>query len=144
MDFDGVLTDNKVIINNDGSESVVCSRDDGYAIEKIKELGIETLILSREKNSIVVSRGQKLNTEVINGEKNKLAALKVWCNKKNFKPDELAFIGNDMPDLETLRFVRYSFCPADAFSKIKEDVRFVLKRKGGNGCIREIYEDFIR
>ena len=58
MDFDGVLTDNKVIINNDGSESVVCSRDDGYAIEKIKELGIETLILSREKNSIVVSRGQ--------------------------------------------------------------------------------------
>ena len=144
MDFDGVLTDNKVIINNDGSESVVCSRDDGYAIEKIKELGIETLILSREKNSIVVSRGQKLNTEVINGEKNKLAALKVWCNKKNFKPDELAFIGNDMPDLETLRFVRYSFCPADAFNKIKENVRFVLNKKGGNGCIREIYEDFIK
>ena len=49
MDFDGVLTDNKVIVNEDGSESVVCSRDDGYAIEKIKELGIITLILTRKK-----------------------------------------------------------------------------------------------
>ena len=144
MDFDGVLTDNKVIINSDGSESVVCSRDDGYAIEKIKEMGIETLILSKEKNSIVVSRAKKLNTEVIKGESNKLAALKDWCNKKKFKPGELAFIGNDMPDLEALRFVKYSYCPADAFSKIKEVVKFVLKTKGGHGCIREIYEDFIR
>ena len=54
MDFDGVLTDNKVIVSEDGKESVMCSRDDGYALERIKELGISTLILSREKNKVVL------------------------------------------------------------------------------------------
>ena len=76
MDFDGVLTDNRVIINSDGTESVICSRDDGYAIEKIKGLGIHTLILSREKNNIVLRRAKKLKTDVIKGEEDKVAALK--------------------------------------------------------------------
>ncbi len=85
MDFDGVLTDNRAIINSDGTESVICSRDDGFAIEKIRELGIHTLILSREKNNIVLSRAKKLKTEIIRGEEDKLAALKYWCKlKKNW------------------------------------------------------------
>ena len=100
MDFDGVLTDNKVIVNEDGSESVVCSRDDGYAIEKIKELGIITLILTREKNNVVIARARKLNTEIIKGEKEKLEKLKKWCLKNNIFPEGLAYIGNDLPDIE--------------------------------------------
>ena len=144
MDFDGVLTDNRVIINNDGTESVICSRDDGYAIEKIRELGIHTLILSREKNNIILSRAKKLKTDIIRGEENKLAALKYWCQAKKIKHEEVAFIGNDTPDLEALKFVTYSFCPADSFSKVKETVKYVLKTKGGHGCIREIYENYIK
>ena len=100
MDFDGVLTDNKVIVNEDGSESVTCSRDDGYAIEKIKELGIITLILTREKNNVVIARARKLNTEIIKGEKEKLETLKKWCLKNNIFPEGLAYIGNDLPDIE--------------------------------------------
>ena len=144
MDFDGVLTDNRVIINNDGTESVICSRDDGYAIEKIRELGIHTLILSREKNNIVLSRAKKLKTDFIRGEENKLAALKHWCQAKKIKHEEVAFIGNDTPDLEALKFVTYSFCPADSFCEVKKAVKYVLKTKGGHGCIREIYEDFVK
>ena len=85
MDFDGVLTDNRVIINSDGTESVICSRDDGYAIEKIKGLRIHTLILSREKNNIVLRRAKKLKTDIIKGEEDKLAALKYWCKSKKNK-----------------------------------------------------------
>ena len=144
MDFDGVLTDNRVIINSDGTESVICSRDDGYAIEKIRELGIHTLILSREKNNIVLSRAKKLKTDFIRGEENKLAALKHWCQAKKIKHEEVAFIGNDTPDLEALKFVTYSFCPADSFCEVKKAVKYVLKTKGGHGCIREIYEDFVK
>ena len=79
MDFDGVLTDNKVIVSEDGKESVMCSRDDGYALERIKELGISTLILSREKNSVVLERGKKLKTEVISGSLDNLCLLNGWC-----------------------------------------------------------------
>ena len=143
MDFDGVLTDNKVIVNEDGSESVTCSRDDGYAIEKIKELGIITLILTREKNNVVIARARKLNTEIIKGEKEKLETLKKWCLKNNIFPEGLAYIGNDLPDIECLEYAKFSFCPADAFVIVRKKAEFILNKKGGDGCIREILEDFI-
>ena len=143
MDFDGVLTDNKVIVNEDGSESVICSRDDGYAIEKIKELGIITLILTREKNNIVIARARKLDTEIIKGEKEKLETLKKWCLKNDIFPEGLAYIGNDLPDIECLEYAKFSFCPADAFVIVRKKAEFILSKKGGDGCIREILEDYI-
>lgn len=143
MDFDGVLTDNKVIVNEDGSESVTCSRDDGYAIEKIKELGIITLILTREKNNVVIARAKKLNTEIIKGEKEKLEKLKKWCLKNNIFPEGLAYIGNDLPDIGCLEYAKFSFCPADAFGTVRKKAEFILNKKGGDGCIREILEDYI-
>ena len=143
MDFDGVLTDNKVIVNEDGSESVICSRDDGYAIEKIKELGIITLILTREKNDVVIARARKLNTEIIKGEEEKLETLKKWCLKNNIFPEGLAYIGNDLPDIECLEYAKFSFCPADAFAIVRKKAEFILNKKGGDGCIREILEDYI-
>ena len=143
MDFDGVLTDNKVIVSEDGKESVMCSRDDGYALERIKELGIFTLILSREKNNVVLERGKKLKTEVISGSRDKLSLLKEWCIDNSILPSNLAYIGNDIPDLECLQYASYSFCPSDAFKSIKSEVKFILERKGGEGCIREILENYI-
>ena len=143
MDFDGVLTNNKVIVNEDGSESVICSRDDGYAIEKIKELGIITLILTREKNNVVIARARKLNTEIIKGEKEKLETLKKWCLKNNIFPEGLAYIGNDLPDIECLEYAKFSFCPSDAFAPVRKKAEFILNKKGGDGCIREILEDYI-
>ena len=143
MDFDGVLTDNKVIVNEDGSESVICSRDDGYAIEKIKELGIITLILTREENNVVIARARKLNTEIIKGEKEKLETLKKWCLKNYIFPEGLAYIGNDLPDLECLEYAKFSFCPSDAFVIVRKKAEFILSKKGGDGCIREILEDYI-
>ena len=143
MDFDGVLTNNKVIVNEDGSESVICSRDDGYAIEKIKQLGIITLILTREKNNVVIARARKLNTEIIKGEKEKLETLKKWCLKNDIFPEGLAYIGNDLPDLECLEYAKFSFCPSDAFVIVRKKAEFILSKKGGDGCIREILEDYI-
>ena len=132
MDFDGVLTDNKVIVNEDGSES-----------EKIKELGIITLILTREKNNVVIARAKKLNTEIIKGEKEKLEKLKKWCLKNKIFPEGLAYIGNDLPDIGCLEYAKFSFCPADAFGTVRKKAEFILNKKGGDGCIREILEDYI-
>ena len=143
MDFDGVLTNNKVVVDEYGKESVICSRDDGYALERIRELGITTLILSREKNSVVTQRAKKLKTEVISGSQDKLSILKNWCVTNTISKDKLAYIGNDIPDLECLKYAHYSFCPADAFQSIKTGVDFILKKNGGEGCIREILENYI-
>jgi len=112
-------------------------------LERIRELGISTLILSREKNSVVLERGKKLKTEVLSGSRDKLSLLKEWCVANSILPLNLAYIGNDIPDVECLRYANYSFCPSDAFKSIKSEVTFVLERKGGEGCIREIFENYI-
>ncbi len=143
MDFDGVLTNNLVLVNELGSESVICSRDDGFALEKIKLLGISTLILSREVNDVVKQRAKKLKCDVINGENNKLKALQEWCADNRISPNNLAFIGNDLPDLESLRYAEFSFCPSDANQIAKNAAKYILRKKGGEGCIREILENYI-
>ena len=143
MDFDGVLTNNRVLVNETGAESVLCSRDDGFAIEKIKLLGISTLILSREVNDVVKQRAKKLKCDVINGVNNKLKALKGWCTDNRISPNDLAFIGNDIPDLECLRYAKFSFCPSDANQIVIDAAKYPLKKKGGEGCIREILENYI-
>ena len=143
MDFDGVLTNNLVLVNEMGSESVICSRDDGFALEKIKLLGISTLILSREVNEVVKQRAKKLKCDVINGENNKLKALQKWCADNQILPNNLAFIGNDLPDLESLQYAKFSFCPSDANQIAKNAAKYILRKKGGEGCIREILENYI-
>ncbi|MEY2940072.1 MAG: hypothetical protein RIS58_1059, partial [Actinomycetota bacterium] len=75
FDFDGVFTDNKVIVSQDGSEFVVCDRGDGMGITLLKEIGIRMMILSKEKNPVVSARGSKLGIEVIQGCDDKLPAL---------------------------------------------------------------------
>ena len=80
-DFDGVMTDNKVIVDENGKESVVCNRSDGLAIKLIKEMGIAQLIMSTERNDLVRRRGEKLKLEVVNDISDKKSCLQEYCKK---------------------------------------------------------------
>ena len=139
-DFDGVMTDNKVIISENGKESVVVNRSDGLAISKIKEMKIPQLILSEEINNIVKIRARKLNIPVLSGVKDKKNVITSYCNRKNIDLKKVVFVGNDISDSEVMKIVGYPIAPQDAYKIIKEKAILITRAKGGEGVIRELYD----
>ena len=139
-DFDGVMTDNRVYVDQNGNESVQVNRSDGLGVSEIKKLGIEQIIISTEKNPVVTKRAKKLNIKCLQGIDNKKQALEEYCYKKNIKLQNTAFVGNDINDLEALEIAGYSFCPADAHKSVKDISIYTLKSNGGEGVIREIFD----
>ena len=139
-DFDGVMTDNYVYLDENGKEMVKLNRSDGLAIALIKSMGIGQVIISSEKNPIVRKRAKKVGIECINGVKDKAETLKVYIDNKNIKLAEVAFIGNDINDLEVMKIVGLSIAPNDAHKNIKKIAGLITKSNGGKGVVREIYD----
>lgn len=139
-DFDGVMTNNKFILNSNGEESVTLNRSDGLAISLFKKIGIKQIILSTEKNKIVKIRAQKVGIECFYGIENKKNFLInfVKINKLNF--NDICYIGNDLNDLEVMLLCKFTFCPLDAIKKIKTISNKTLTSRGGEGVIRELFD----
>ncbi len=140
FDFDGVWTDNSVFVSEKGEEWVSCSRSDSYGLRLLRQLGIELLILSTEANSVVSARGAKLRIPVLQGVENKLPALANWANARSLRLSEIAFVGNDINDLEVMKAVGLGVAVADAFPEVLRDAHLVLTRPGGRGAVRELCE----
>ena len=137
FDFDGVFTDNRVIVSTTGEEFVICDRGDGMGTNLLADAGIKMLILSKEKNTVVSSRGKKLNIEVIQGCEDKLPELIKWLQKNHVDAQQAAYIGNDINDLECLRHVGVAVIPADAHPSVIKTATWILQHNGGRGAIRE-------
>ena len=138
-DFDGVMTNNKVYIDQHGNEMVRVNRADGLGVAGIKEIGIEQLIISTEKNKVVKMRAEKLGLPVYQGVDDKKHALNKICKERDVHLSDVAFVGNDINDLEVMRFAGMSICPKDAHNIILESTDIVMNCCGGDGVIREIY-----
>ena len=143
FDFDGVLTNNYVIVDQNGIESVSCSRADGLAFDVLRRLKKQSYILSTEKNQVVEARAKKLKIPVIYGILNKVNALKELKIKENLDFMSVLYMGNDLNDYGAMQLCGISVCPADSHPKIKEISDIVLKTKGGNGAVRELLEDIM-
>ena len=139
-DFDGVMTNNKVLVDQDGKESVICNRDDGWAVRKIKEMGIDQTILSSETNRVVLKRSIKLGIPAFTGKLDKLKVLKYLLREFTCKAEEVIYVGNGLNDIEIMKAVGLSFCPADAHPLVKEIAMVVLKTKGGDGVLLEFLD----
>lgn len=139
-DFDGVMTDNKVFISENGKESVVVNRSDGLAVSKIREMKIPQLILSSEVNNIVKVRAGKLNIPVLSGVKDKKKVIISYCNRKNFDLGKVVFVGNDISDSEVMEIVGYPIAPQDAYEIVKKKAIIITRAKGGEGVIRELFD----
>ena len=139
-DFDGVMTDNKVFINQDGIESVQVNRADGLGVSEINKLGIKQLIISTEKNSVVGSRASKLKIPYLQGIDNKKDTLIKYCEEFGIMLENVGFVGNDINDLEVMKVVVISFCPTDAHKEILSISSVILESKGGEGVVREIFD----
>jgi 3-deoxy-D-manno-octulosonate 8-phosphate phosphatase (KDO 8-P phosphatase) len=138
LDFDGVLTDNRVLVSGGGKESVFCNRGDGFGIVHIlKPLEIETIVISVETNKVVLQRCKKLGIECFHGVgvKDKLSILKQACEARNISLENVAFVGNDLSDIECIKNV--GFGVADAEEEVKKFANLVTKKNGGYGAVRE-------
>lgn len=143
FDFDGVLTDNRVWVFEDGREAVACSRADGLAFDLLRKLEKPTLVLSTEKNPVVSARAKKLNVEVLQAIEDKGRVLSQYCEEHGFSLEEVMFVGNDLNDLSALRIVGHSVAVADAHPAVRKEARYILETSGGHGVAREVVENIL-
>ena len=136
MDFDGVLTDNRVLVSEDGTEAVLCNRADGLGCDMFRRAGIGLFILSTETNPVVAARARKLKVPVVQGCGDKAAWLASWLEGRD--PGGVAYVGNDTNDLEAMRLVGWPIAPADAHPAILAIARLVTRAGGGAGVMREL------
>jgi len=136
-DFDGVLTNNSVLISDTGHEYVSCSRSDGIGFELLKKIGVNAFILSTETSNIVQYRSAKMNVKAFNGIANKRNFLVDYCAKNSINMDSVAYIGNDLNDLDVMKIVGFRVCPSDAWVEVINISDLILESKGGEGVVRE-------
>ena len=138
FDFDGVFTNDYLIMDENGKESVVLSRKDGMGIKRLKKEGFKILILSSEKNDVVKKRAEKLGVEVQYNESNKLLFLKNYISQNKINKSNVMFVGNDINDEECMGFVGIPIAVSDAIPKVREKASIILMNKGGKEVIREV------
>jgi N-acylneuraminate cytidylyltransferase len=138
IDFDGVMTDNRVLVDQDGKEAVLCHRGDGWGIARLKESGVEVIVLSTETNPVVAARCHKLGIDYVQGLDNKIAALKSIAEEHSLQPEQIAYMGNDVNDLDCMHWVGVPIAVADALLEVKAVSRLITTRPGGRGAVREL------
>ncbi len=138
FDFDGVFTDNKVLVSEEGIESVTCCRSDGIGISRIATIGVKSYVVSTETNPVVKVRCKKLKVPVIQGVENKQEAIKSLCKSLNITSEECLFLGNDINDICAFKIVGCPLAVADSYAEIDRYVIYKTKNKGGEGAVREI------
>jgi YrbI family 3-deoxy-D-manno-octulosonate 8-phosphate phosphatase len=144
LDFDGVMTDNRVWVDADGRELVAAHRGDGWGIARLKELGIEIVVLSRETDPVVAARCKKLGLPYVQGLTNKVEALERMIAEWGIDPANTLYLGNDVNDLPCFPFVGYAVAVADAHPEVILRADMVLDRAGGHGAVRELCDLLIR
>ena len=139
-DFDGVITDNRVWVDQDGTESVAAYRSDSIRVKELRAIGIEVMILSSEPNRVVEARARKMGVQAIHGVgiHEKGHAMRDILQQKNIRAENVVYIGNDLNDLPCFEIAGWSVAVADAYPEVIRAADFVLSKGGGHGALREV------
>lgn len=145
FDVDGVLTDGSLTFDENGHEYKTFNAKDGQGIVNLNNAGIITAIITARKNGTVEHRAKNLNIkELHQGCKNKIATLDEIINKYNISYDEIAYMGDDLPDICILEKVSLKGCPADAVDEVKAAANFISSKNGGRGAVREFCDYILK
>ncbi|MBX7490588.1 KdsC family phosphatase [Helicobacter turcicus] len=145
LDVDGTLSDGNIIYSDNGAEIKAFNVKDGLGIATWIKLGRQVAIITGRKSKLVENRARELNiTYIKQGIKDKAQALKEILTEANIALSEVAIIGDDLNDLSMLRLVKHSYAPKDAAKIVKQNVRKVLKQKGGKGAVRAMIDVLIK
>ena len=142
MDVDGTLTDGHIYIGAEGEMMKAFHVQDGYAIAHIlPEKDIVPVIITGRSSKIVERRAVELKIAHLHqGVTDKLFKLKEISAELGISADEIAYIGDDVNDLDCIRWCGLTACPADAVSTVRKTVQYVCDRTGGNGAVREFID----
>lgn len=139
LDFDGVMTDNRVAVHQDGTEAVHCDRSDGFGLERLRQRGrVEAVVLSKEENPVVAARCVKLGLPCFHGYDDKLPKLRELAAERGLAAAEIAYVGNDLNDLEAMSWCGVAVAVADAYPEVRAAADYVTRRAGGRGAVREV------
>lgn len=138
LDFDGVLTDNRVWVDQDGREAVAASRSDGMGIRLLREAGVDVIVISTEVNPVVKTRCAKMKISAVTGVWDKTEILKAYLQEHAISPNQAVYLGNDINDLPCFPLVACAATVADAEPEVLRRADMILTRRGGHGAVREL------
>ncbi len=145
FDVDGVLTDGSLTFDENGHEYKTFNAKDGQGIVNLNKAGIITAIITARNNGTVEHRAKNLNiTELHQGSKNKIKTLEEIMVKYNITFDEIAYMGDDLPDICILEKVALKGCPNDAVDEVKAVANFISSKNGGRGAVREFCDYILK
>ena len=145
LDYDGVLTDGTIVIMSGGELLRTANVRDGYAIQLAAKKGYKLAIITGGKSESVRSRFKALGVQdIFIGVTNKMETYQEYLEINDIKPEEVMYMGDDIPDLEIMKNVYISACPSDAAEEIKAVAHYISDRKGGEGCVRDIIEQLMK
>jgi len=141
LDVDGVMTDGGVYFTERGDELKKFNIQDGYGIAKLRKTGVNVGILTGRSSQLVARRAQELGiTEVHQNLQNKLEAYEQIKKKLSLSDGEIAYMGDDEPDIPVLNKVAFAACPANATTVVRRQADYVCRNRGGEGAVREVVE----
>ncbi len=145
LDVDGVLTDGGIIYNDNGVETKIFNVKDGLGIRLLMEAGIKLCIATGRRSKSLYNRCKNLGIDnVFDGVADKVAILDLILDQTGVSASEVAFIGDDLPDLALMKKVGLSIAVADAHKTVLENADMVTSAKGGNGAVREACETILK
>jgi YrbI family 3-deoxy-D-manno-octulosonate 8-phosphate phosphatase len=138
FDFDGVLTDNRVWVDEEGHEMIAANRSDSLGIRHLLEAGVNVIVLSTEVNPVVSARCRKMKIAALQGIVNKATALQAYLQEHTINPARVVYVGNDINDTPCFPLVGCAVAVADAQPEARRQADLVLTRTGGHGAAREL------
>lgn len=145
LDVDGVMTDGRIIYDNDGGETKAFDVKDGHGLKLVQRAGIKVGIITGRQSAVVARRAAELGIELVyQGAKDKILPFNDILEKLALTPEEVAYVGDDIVDLPVMRKVGFAATVADAVDDVKPYADMVSKRSGGRGGVREICEFLLK
>jgi len=145
FDYDGVLTDGSVITTNEGEAYRISNVKDGYALQLAWKKGYRIAVISGARSESMIHRMKALQiTDVFMGVEKKQLTFRKYLEDNNLKPEQVLYMGDDIPDLEVMQEAGISACPADAVEEIKSVSSYISHFQGGKGAVRDVIEQVLK
>lgn len=144
LDVDGVLTDGRLYFSAEGDTMKAFHSLDGHGLKMLAQNGIETAIITGRTSGIVAARAQELGIKhLLQGREDKLVALRELCTTTGHTLDEVAYAGDDLPDLSAIKACGFGIAVANAVDAVKEHADYCCAKTGGEGAVREICDEIL-
>lgn len=145
FDVDGVLTDGTILLTSTGDMLRTMHTKDGFAMKTAIDAGFNLCIISGGSNEGVRLRLNRLGvTDVYLGAHNKIEQMNAYMDKNDIKPENVLYMGDDIPDYPVMKLVGLPACPQDAVPEIKSISKYISHKKGGQGCVRDVIEQVLK